>query len=76
MVLLGPGKILPPLAGAFVLATGLYYGMDAAFGGPKPKTVTDPAWAAATKTNWDNWERSDSGASPVKMNPISRGCDP
>eukprot|EP00873_Tetraselmis_striata_P017443 jgi/Tetstr1/437707/TSEL_026362.t1 len=48
MTLIGPSKILPPLAGAAAIAAVMYFGMDKAFGGPYPSTVTDPACPAAT----------------------------
>ena len=69
MTLMGPGKILPPLAVAMVAAYGCLIGVDKAFGGPLPSTLTKE-WAAATAAQRSAWPRSDSGADPVVMDPI------
>eukprot|EP00951_Prasinocladus_malaysianus_P034621 scaffold350438_cov51-Prasinocladus_malaysianus.AAC.1 len=76
MTLMGPGKILPPLIGSMVAAYVCYAGVDKVFGNPVPPTVSDPAWYKATAERYDSWERSDSGAPPVALNPIRRGVNP
>lgn len=75
MVLVGPSKILPPLLAAGVAAYACFVTVDKVFGGPKPKTFT-AEWAAASKAMRDSWPRNDSGAGPVKLDPISRGAEP
>uniref|UniRef100_A0A061RJL3 Uncharacterized protein n=1 Tax=Tetraselmis sp. GSL018 TaxID=582737 RepID=A0A061RJL3_9CHLO len=74
MVLAGPGKVLPPVIGASLLAYAMYVAVDRTFGS-RPRTLTSE-WSAATQAMRDAWPCTDSGAEPVKLNPIGRGADP